>query len=154
MSEPKRPSLTGGVYYRDAKAGIAWLERAFGFETCMLVTNEDGSVGHSEMRFGDSMIFVGGEWDAMHKSPASVGGVNTQALHLQVESGIDDLFARAKAAGAVVLREPADQFYGERSCMVADPDGHTWSIGQTLKAMTMNEMEKAMPGGGSIRERL
>jgi len=153
MSDFKRPSITSGVSYRDPKAALTWLEQAFGFEPMMVVVNEDGTIGHSEMRFGDSMIFVGHEYDAKHKSPASLDGVNTQSLHLQVDSGLDALFERAKKAGAKVLREPADQFYGERSAMVADPEGHTWSFGQVIKAMSFDEMAKA-GGHQEIRERL
>jgi len=153
MSDFKRPSLTSGVYYQDPKAALEWLEQAFGFEPTMVVVNEDGTIGHSEMRFGDGMIYVGSEWDENHRSPASLGGVNTQAIHLQVESGIDALFARAVKAGARPLREPADQFYGDRSAMVADPEGHVWSFGPTIKEMTFEEMAKA-GGHAEIRERL
>ena len=153
MSDFKRPSLTAGVCYRDAKAALQWLEEAFGFEPLMVVVNKDGSIGHSEMRFGDSMIFVGGEWDVDHKSPASLGGKNTQSLHLQVDSGLDALFARAVKAGAKPLREPADQFYGERSAMVADPEGHVWSFGQKLRDMSFDEMARAGEHR-EIRERL
>jgi uncharacterized glyoxalase superfamily protein PhnB len=153
MSEFKRPSITSGVHYKDPRAALKWLEEAFGFEPMMVVINEDGTLGHSEMRFGDSMIYVGHEWDADHLSPASLGGKNTQSLHLQVESGIDELFARAKRAGARVVREPADQFYGDRSAMVIDPEGHVWSFGQTIKEMSFGEMSAA-GGHLEIRERI
>lgn len=146
MPDDKRPTLSSGVYYRDPTAALKWLEKAFGFEITMIVENEDGSIGHSEMRFGDGLIFVGSEWDERHRSPKSTGGVNTQSLHVQVETGIDGHFERARAAGAVVLREPADQFYGDRNYMVTDPEGHVWSFGQTVKAMSYDEMSKA--GGG------
>jgi uncharacterized glyoxalase superfamily protein PhnB len=147
-----RPTLSSGVYYRDPRAALAWLEKAFGFETTMVVENEDGTIGHSEMRFGDGLIFVGREWDEQHRSPASIGGVNTQALHIQLDGGIDEHFARAKAAGAKVLREPADQFYGDRSYMVADPEGHVWSVGQVIKTMSYQEMAEA--GRVAVREKL
>ena len=153
MSDFKRPSLTAGVNYRDARAALDWLERAFGFEPMMVVVNADGTIGHSEMRFGDSMIFVGTEWAEDQKSPASLGGVNTQSLHMQVDDGLDALFARAVAAGAKPLREPADQFYGDRSAMVADPEGHVWSFGQHIRDMSFDEMAKA-GDHLEIRERL
>jgi uncharacterized glyoxalase superfamily protein PhnB len=153
MAEFKRPSFASGVIYQDPKAALDWLEKAFGFEPVMVVINEDGTLGHSEMRFGDGLIYVGREWDENHQSPASLGGRNTQSIHIQVESGIDALFERAKKAGAKVLREPADQFYGDRSAMVADPEGHIWSFGQTLKDMSFDEM-KAAGGRMDIRERL
>jgi len=153
MAEFKRPSLTSGVYYQDPRAALDWLEKAFGFEPLMVVINEDGTLGHSEMRFGDGLIYVGREWDDDHRSPASLGGKNTQSIHLQVESGLDALFERARQAGAKVLREPVDQFYGDRSAMVADPEGHIWSFGQTLKEMTYEEM-KVAGNRIDVRERL
>ncbi len=153
MAEVKRPSLASSVCYQDPKAALKWLEEAFGFEPVMVVINEDGTLGHSEMRFGDGLIYVGREWDETHRSPASLDGRNTQSIHIQVESGLDALFDRAKEAGAKVLREPADQFYGDRSAMVADPEGHVWSFGQTLKQMSFDEM-KAAGGRMDIRERL
>lgn len=154
MSElAKRPSLTSGVYYKDPKAAIAWLEEALGFESLMVVINDDGSVGHSELRFGDGMIFVGEEWTETARSPASMGGRNSQSIHLQVESGLDALIERARKAGAVVVREPKDEFYGERSAMITDPEGHMWTFGQTIRTMTFDEMAKA-GGHQDIRERL
>ena len=152
MAESKRPTLSSGVYYRDPRAALKWLEDAFGFETSMVVENDDGTIGHSEMRLGDGLIMVGYEWDARHKSPASMGGVNTQSVHVQLEADIDAHYTRSKAAGAVVLREIADQFYGDRNYMVAEPEGHVWSFGETLKVMSNEEMAEA--GGVTIRERL
>ncbi len=153
MTESKRPTMSSGVYYRDPIAALKWLEAAFGFEPTMVVINEDGTLGHSEMRFGDGMIMVGREWDDKHQSPASMGGVTTQDVHIQVDSGIEAQFERAKAAGARVVRELADQFYGDRSFMVADPEGHFWSFGQTLKVMSNEEMAAAAPGI-TVRDRL
>ncbi len=152
MSDSVRPSTAPCVSYRDPRAALGWLEKAFGFEQTMVVENPDGSIGHSEMRVGDGLIMVGSEWDAHHKSPASMGGVNTQSVHVYLTEGIDAHCERARAAGATITREPADQFYGERSYMAVDPEGHIWSFGQLTKTMSYEEMTKA--GGRPVRERL
>jgi uncharacterized glyoxalase superfamily protein PhnB len=144
--------MAASVVYRDPRAALQWLEKAFGFEITMVVENEDGAIGHSEMRCEDGLIYVGREWDERHRSPANLGGVNTQSLHFHLTDGVDDRFARAVAAGAKPLREPEDQFYGDRSCMVMDPEGHVWSFSQTVKAMTFDEMAKA--GGRPVRDHL
>jgi uncharacterized glyoxalase superfamily protein PhnB len=153
MTEFKRPSLSTGIIYQDPKAALDWLEKAFGFEPVMVVINEDGTLGHSEMRFGDGLIYVGREWDENHKSPASLGGKNTQSLSVHLASGLDQHCERARKAGAVIVREPVDQFYGDRSYMAVDPEGHIWSFSQTLKDMSFDEM-KAAGGRMDIRERL
>ena len=152
MSEPARPTVAPGVSYRDPKAALAWLERAFEFETVMVVENPDGSIGHSEMRVGKGLIMVGGEWDEHHRSPLSMGGVNTQSIHVHLTDRLDRHCEQARAAGAVITREPADQFYGDRSYMAVDPEGHVWSFSQSLRTMSHEEMAAA--GGLSVRARL
>ena len=52
------------VFYRDPLAALHWLEKAFGFETSLLVTDDDGNVGHAEMSFRGAAIGIGGEWSS------------------------------------------------------------------------------------------
>ena len=104
MTHPDRPTVAPGISYRDPAAALKWLETAFGFETSMVVENDDGSIGHSEMRIGDGLIMVGREWDAKHKSPASLGGVNTQSIHVRLDGGLNLHCERARAAGATITR--------------------------------------------------
>lgn len=144
MDEPShRPTLTSGVYYKNPFAALDWLEQAFGFERIMVITDKDGNLGHSEMRFGDGVIYVGGEWTDLVASPASVGGRSTQTVHIQLKDGIDAHCERARAAGAEILAEPTDQFYGDRTYRARDPEGHMWTFGQTVRAVSREEAEKA-----------
>src|SRR5271165_4172168 len=101
------------VFYRDPLAALKWLEQAFGFETCMLVTDATGAVGHAEMSFAGGRVGVGGEWaspellgPAALKSPASMGGAGTQFIRVAFEEGIDEHCARARAAGARITQPP------------------------------------------------
>jgi uncharacterized glyoxalase superfamily protein PhnB len=152
MTDTKKATMSCGLACRDPKAQLKWLEKAFGFEITMVIENPDGAIGHSEMRLGDGVIYVGAEWDERHRSPASIGGVNTQSIHIQLPSGLDAHCERARAAGAVIVREPADQFYGDRNYMAIDPEGHVWTFGQTVKVMTLEEMSQA--GGMPVRTSL
>jgi uncharacterized glyoxalase superfamily protein PhnB len=86
---------------------------------------------------------VGREWDEDHKSPSSVGGKNTQTVHIQIETDIDEHCRRAKAAGADVFAEPETQFYGDRSYRCRDPEGHIWTVAQTVKVVSREEAEAA-----------
>ena len=111
MDDPfGRPTLISAVFYKDPMAALAWLEKAFGFERTMLITDKDGNLAHSEMSFGGGHIMVGSEWADYVASPASTGGRNTQSIHLHLADGIDAHCKRAKAAGAVIVRELEDQF--------------------------------------------
>jgi len=136
-------SLSISVYYCDPWAALQWLEKAFGFERAMVITGQDGSLAHSELRFGDAMIHVGAPWADFIATPAALGGKNTQTIHIQLRDGIDAHCARARAAGAVILQEPAEQFYGDRTYRARDPEGYVWTFGQTVRQVARGEAERA-----------
>ncbi len=138
-----RAGLIPALFYRDPRAAIAWLETAFGFEVAMLIETPDGAVAHSELRHGDSLVMVGSEWDGDHRSPASLGGKNTQSLHIQIDSDVDAHCERARAAGAVIAAEPENQFYGDRIYRCRDLEGHIWTVSQTVAEVTREEAEAA-----------
>jgi PhnB protein len=54
---------------------------------------------------------------------------------------VDDAFARAVAAGAVAMRPPEDQFYGDRSGQFEDPWGHCWVVASHVEDVSPEEME-------------
>lgn len=139
----RRPTLSSSVYYRDPWAAIRWLEQAFGFERAMVITAQDGSLAHSEMRFGNAVIYVGAPWADFTASPAAVAGKNTQMIHIQLQDGIDAHCTRARAAAAVILQEPADQFYGDRTYRACDLEGHVWSFAQTVREVSRAEAARA-----------
>lgn len=143
MALPPRPSLSSALSYRDPKAALKWLEAAFGFETIMVITDAEGSLGHSQMSFGNGIVMIGNEWTADHKSPMSIEGKNTQTVHVHLAEDIDKHCARAKAAGAEIIQGLETQFYGDRTYRARDPEGHIWTFGQTVQAVTREEAEKA-----------
>lgn len=146
--------LSSAIFYHDSKAAFRWLENAFGFEPLFVILDADGNLVHSEMTFGDSVVMVGNEWSDEHKSPKSVGGKNTQTVHVQLAPG-DDLdahCAHARSAGAEVLQAPEAQFYGDRTYRAKDPEGHIWTFGVTVQRMTPEEWDNA--SGLTTRTRL
>ena len=155
MTDVHRPKgLSSALSYLDAKAAYRWLETAFGFEPLSVILDADGNLAHSEMSFGDAVVMVGNEWSDDHKSPKSIGGRNTQSVHVQLAAGedIDAHCAHARAAGATILQEPETQFYGDRSYRAADPEGHIWTFGVTVQKLTPAEWDKA--SGFTTRTRL
>lgn len=137
------------VVYRDPKAALDWLAKAFGFEVSLLLTDAEGNLAHAEMSFHDCPIGVAGEWagpqlgGARMRSPASLEGQGTQFIWVVLESGLDQHCETARAAGAKITEEPADQFYGARSYRAMDPEGHVWSFRQDLHKVPTAQMEAA-----------
>jgi len=144
------PVFVPSVFYKEPMAALRWLEAAFGFEVTTLVTDADGNLAHSEMTFEGGSLTVGGEWEsaelvgpARMRSPQTVDGVNTQFVRVHLAEGLDAHCERARAAGARILAEPEDQFYGSRVYRALDPEGHVWNFSQEVRMVSGEEMERA-----------
>jgi uncharacterized glyoxalase superfamily protein PhnB len=139
--------FTSSLHYRDPKAALAWLERVFGFETTMAIDGppEAPEMCHYEMAIeGRGRVMVGAEWNEWAKSPASVGGANTQRVHVQLTGDVDRHFEHAKAEGAEIEKAPEDQFYGDRSYIAVDLEGHRWTFSTTVREVSRAEAEQAL----------
>ncbi|MFL5296386.1 MAG: VOC family protein [Phenylobacterium sp.] len=142
-------SITPTIFYKDPIAALKWLESAFGFEIAAFFTDADGRLAHSELTFEGGSLNVGGEWEgpivgpARMRSPESVEGVNTQFVRIHLADGLDAHCERARAAGARIVDEPTDQFYGSRTYRALDPEGHVWNFSQEVRVVSTEDMEKA-----------
>ncbi|OBQ67852.1 VOC family protein [Mesorhizobium erdmanii] len=137
----KHASLGSGVFYRDPRAALTWLEAAFGFERSMMISDAEGKLVHAEMRFGECTVIVDSEWVDYVASPASVSGKNTQSVYVRLKDGLDAHCKQARTAGADIIQEPADQFYGERQYRARDPEGHVWTFSQPIRRVSREEAE-------------
>ena len=119
------PSIYPTLRYRDARAGIDWLQRALGFDVVSVHDGQNGDVAHAELGFGTGMIMLGsvGAGDTRFDR-----GAGCSSVYL-VSEDVDGLFERATAAGAEVMRELEDTPYGSREFTVSDPEGNRWSVG-------------------------
>jgi uncharacterized glyoxalase superfamily protein PhnB len=137
--------LTPSVAYRDPFAAMDFLERAFGFELAILLTDEKGGLAHAQMRYREADIGVMGEWGAAMlgpnpmKSPASLNAatgfvwVSVENLRAHCES--------ARAAGATIVQEPAEQPYGDATYRALDPEGHVWCFREHVSDVSDAEFE-------------
>lgn len=145
-----RPAFVPAVFYKDPLAALRWLEKAFGFEVAALILDGEGALAHSEGTFHDGSLNVGGEWGggpigpARMRSPASLDGVGTQFIRVTLPDGIDEHCERARAAGATIIAEPADQFYGDRVYRALDPEGHVWNFNQAVGVFDAEDMHEKM----------
>jgi uncharacterized glyoxalase superfamily protein PhnB len=138
-----RPAFVSAIIYKDNRAALNWLQKAFGFEVSEVLTDANDNIVHAEMKHGDGVVMIGHEWADWTKSPASLSGKNTQRIIVRIDSGIDEHCAQARRAGAIIAKEPTDEFYGERSYIAVDLDGHHWTFSQTIKQVSAEEMTKA-----------
>jgi PhnB protein len=126
-------SITPYLIVPGVRQLIDFLKRAFDAEPMGEFARPDGSVMHADVRIGGSVVMMGeagAEWPAM---PAS--------LHLYVPD-VDATYKRALETGATSLREPANQFYGDRSAGVKDPSGNMWWLATHVEDVSPEEMKR------------
>lgn len=130
------------IVCRDAPAAIDFYGAAFGaVEDFRMTDPGSGKLGHAELEIGGARLMLADEWpDFGALSPDSIGGTAV-TLYLQVED-VDAVVAQAEQAGAMVLRAPADQSFGERTATVQDPFGHRWMLATVKEVLTGEEMQK------------
>lgn len=126
---------------RGAAQAIDFYKRAFGAEELFRLTEPGGRIGHAEIRIGPATIMLSEEYPEFGiVGPQALNGTSV-SIHLHVENA-DALIERARAAGATVIREPKDEFYGERGGTVRDPFGHEWLLGHQTESVTPEEMQR------------
>jgi PhnB protein len=134
-------TLTPYIIVKGGAAAISFYEKAFGAVERFRLAEPNGRIGHAEMKIGDSTIMLADESPSFGAlSPPTIGGTPVN-LHLYVED-VDATIKRAEAAGAIILRPAEDQFYGERSGMIADPFGHHWHLATRIRVVSPEEMQK------------
>jgi len=132
--------VTPYLLYKDCDAMLGWLADAFGFEEVLRYTGEEGYVNHAEMKTGEGRIYMGDPGDD-YRNARDVG--ETFGIYVLVED-VNAHYARAKAAGAEVTEEPADQDYGHRRYSARDPEGVHWYFAAPVKDVAPEEWGAAV----------
>ena len=131
------PRITPYLLYENVDATLDWLIAAFGFTERVRMKGPDGKANHAEVSLGDGVVMMGHPGPD-YKNPKRRGGA-TQLVYVYVDD-VDKHYAAAKASGARILSEPADQFYGDRTYGAEDPEGHQWSFAQHVRDVAPEDM--------------
>jgi uncharacterized glyoxalase superfamily protein PhnB len=132
-----RTTIIPVLRYRDAPAAIEWLCQTFGFEKHLVVPNDDGTIAHAQLSFGNGMVMLGSvrkddpEDDREMRQPTKIDGGNAPSAYAAyiIVTDADAIYAKVKAAGAKIAMEIRDEDYGGRDFSCYDPEGHIWSFG-------------------------
>jgi PhnB protein len=129
------------LYYKNSAEAITFYVRVFGATERMRMPDKDGRIMHAEINIGDSCIMMADESPAFNAYSTEHYGGAPMSLMIYVDD-CDTVYKRALDAGAKSLREPADQFYGDRMAGVTDPFGFHWFIGTHIKDVSLEEMKQ------------
>ena len=112
---------------------IKFIEQSFNGKVTSIMKTKEGRVMHAGVQIGDSQIMV---TDSTEKYPAA-----GTRLYLYVDD-VDETYKNAINAKGTSLREPTDEFYGDRSSGVKDSWGNEWWIATHVEDVDDEEMEK------------
>ena len=129
--------VTASFVVDGADAVVDFATQALGARERFNMRTPDGKIGHAELEIGDSVLFVS-------EASSSDQGVHTPGVVNVYVQDVDDVYAKALAAGGTSLREPEDQFYGDRSAGVRDAAGNQWWLATHVEDVSPEDMEKRM----------
>jgi PhnB protein len=132
-------TLTVYLAVQDADRAIEFYKDAFGAEEVMRMPSPDGTIAHAEMQVGDSKLMLSDPFPQSSVRPPSERGGPTASIFMYCED-VDAAFEQAKRAGATVVTELEDMFWGDRFGSLADPFGHVWSLAQHVEDVPPEEM--------------
>lgn len=127
-------TVTPYLVVEGASKLIDFMQQAFGAEERSRMGESGGKIMHAEVQVGDSVIMLA-------DSAGAESGPRPAMLHLYV-TDVDAAYKQALAAGASSLREPTDQFYGDRSAGLADAFGNQWWLATHIEDVSEEEMRK------------
>ena len=132
-----------------AEEAIRFYQAAFGaVEKFRLVEPGTGRIGHVELLFGPATIMLSDPFPEFGIHALDPDGPGAVTIHLHVDDA-DAAIAQAVAAGARLVREPSDAFYGERAGTVRDPYGYDWLLGHSIEDVAPEEMQRRYEAMGA-----
>ena len=133
--------VTPYLAYADAPAAIEFLCKAFGFEERFRFAMPDGRIGHAELAYeGEAILSLASVYEELgFASPRDLPGIHCQ-VHCYVPD-VDAHYARAREAGATIIAEPEEQFYGDRIYRAVDPEGHRWIFATRVRDVAPEDMK-------------
>ena len=126
-------SITPCLIVEGADKLLEFIENVFGGEIMLKMQSDEGKISHAEIKIGNSVVMVadaGEEWEAIRSW-----------LYVYVED-TDAVYQKAVQAGAASVKEPEDQFYGDRSGGVRDVFGNYWGIATHIEDVSDAEIQK------------
>jgi uncharacterized glyoxalase superfamily protein PhnB len=135
------PTVTPYLYYDDVAAAIDWLGKAFGMRKRMAMPGPGGAILHAEIEIGRDGLVMLGPPSAEHsgKSPRDLPALN-QHLYVYVQD-VEAHSARARAAGAKILNEPTEMFWGDKIYAALDCEGHRWTFAQQVREVKLEDLK-------------
>ncbi len=138
------PSVVPYLCVDGATDAIEFYTKVFGAEQRMILHLPDGRVAHGELQIGDGAIMISDPFPESTAIPP-VKGSGGYPMHISLSVAEADVtYALALEHGATSLKEPSDQFYGDRTASFEDPFGHRWNVQHNIERLSPDEIAQRM----------
>lgn len=142
LNRKQYTSVTPMLTVRDVRRAVDFYVKAFGFTVRGIMDSPQGPL-HAELRLRDTTLMLNPESSQQRNLSANSIGGTPATLYVLVDN-VDGTFDGAVAAGGQVLMPVMDMFWGDRACMIGDPDGNKWMVATHKANPTEAEMQEAM----------
>ena len=130
-------TITQSLVVKGADRLLDFLKEAFGAREVAMFKMPNGTIAHAEVIIGDSRLMIG----------EAGSDIWTEAMpsraYMYVRDA-DSTYKKALQAGGISVREPADQFYGDRTAAVKDPVGNVWTLATHKEDVSPEEQARRM----------
>jgi PhnB protein len=127
-------TVTPFLMVNDARGLIEFMKKALNGEATSVMKMDDGKIMHATVQIGDSIIMIA---DLM----PGANEVMPACLYLYVDD-VDASYKQAINAKGISLREPTDEFYGDRSAGVRDEWNNQWWFATHIEDVSEEELER------------
>ena len=137
--------VTPALVVQGAAQALEFYAQVFHATERMRTPGPEGTIIHSEIEIGDSVLIVEDELPSMGTKAPPRDGLDGSPVFLFIYvEDVDAVVAKAVQLGAQLRRPAQDQFYGDRDAYIIDPFGHGWTIATHVEDVTPEEMMRRM----------
>ncbi len=126
-------TVTPFLVVNEAEQLLDFMRTAFNAEQTYVMKDPRGKLMHATAKIGDSIVMIADATEKMAAMPCM--------LYLYVHD-VDKVYQRAVKAGGLSLREPTDEFYGDRSAGIKDRWSNQWWIATHIEDVDVEEISR------------
>jgi PhnB protein len=127
------------LFVSSIERSVEFYQEKLDFDLGFALTGDGGRMLHASIVNGGVKIMLGYAGSSLEQRLG--GGAE---LYTYVDD-VDDYHERVRAAGTVLTRDIEDQFWGDRTFTVTDPDGYVLTFAQTMRPFDASRDIPAIP---------
>ena len=119
------------LWVESIERSVEYYQQSLGFDLQFAMNGDGGAMLHASVINGDVALMLGYK----SETPGAVPGFHGGGAELYITlDDVDAYYDSVRAAGAAISQELADQYWGDRTFTVTDPDGYVLTFAQNVRA--------------------